>query len=80
MKKNTHTHTAHRDVAAQGPSKSRRRKDVDGYFFPEQCPCSGRRPTKLGLALSKQTAMGLWSYHREQAVKGAGTVTQAARD
>ena len=30
-------------------------------------------------SLSKQGAMGLWLCHREQAVKGACTVTQAAR-
>ena len=49
-------------------------------FFPEQCSCSGKRPAKQGLSLSKQIAMGLCSCHREKAVKGACTVTQAARD
>ena len=69
-----------RDVVAQGPSKPRRINNVDGYFFPEQCSCSGKRPAKQGLSLSKQTAMGIWSCDREQAVKGACIVTQAARD
>ena len=69
------------DVAAQGPSKSRRIKNADGYFFPEQLSFSGRRPAKKQrLSVSKKTAMGLWSCHREPAVKGARTVTQAARD
>ena len=67
-----------RDLVAQGPSKSRRIKKVDGYIFPEQY--SGKGPAKQGLPLSKQTTIGVWSYHREQAVKGACTVTQAARD
>ena len=33
-------------------------KNVDGYgiIFPEQCSCSGGRPAKQGLSLSKQTA------------------------
>ena len=34
---------------------------------------------KQGPSLCKLTAMGLWAYHREQAVKGACTVTKAAR-
>ena len=55
-------------------------KTFTAIFFPEQCSCSGKRPAKQGLSLSKQIAMGLWSCHREKAVKGACTVTQAARD
>ena len=69
-----------RDVAAQGPSKYRLVKNGDGYFFPEQCSCSGKWPAKQGLSLSKHPEMGLWSCNREQVVKGAFTVTQAARD
>ena len=69
-----------KDVVAQGPSKSRHTKNVDGYFFPEQCSCSRGRPEKQRLSVSKQTAMGLWSCHREQVVKVACTVTQTARD
>ena len=49
-------------------------------FFPEQCSCSGKRAAKQGLSLSKPITMELWSCHREKAVKGACTVTQAARD
>ena len=67
-----------RDVVAQG--QSRRIKTLTAIVFPEQCLCSAERPAKQGLSLSKQTAMGLWSCHREKAVKGACTVTQAARD
>ena len=70
-----------RDVVAQGPPKSRRMKNVYGDFFiPEQCSCSGKRPAKQRLSLSKQIAMGRWSCHREKAIKGACTVTKAARD
>ena len=61
-------------------SKSRRTRTLTAIFFPEQGSCSGTRPAKQGLSLSKQTAMGLWSCHREQIVKGACTVTQEARD
>ena len=50
------------------------------FLFPEQCSCSGGRPAKLGCSPSKQTAMGIWSYRRKQAVNGVCTVTQAARD
>ena len=66
------------DVVAQGPSKSRYMKNVDGYFFPEQYPCSGKQLVKRGLSVSK-TAMGLWSCNRERAVKGACAVTAGAR-
>ena len=61
-----------RDVVAQGPSKCRRIKNVDGYFFCRACSCSGGRPTKQGLSLSKQTAM-YYDHATEQAVKGACT-------
>ena len=69
-----------RDVVAQGPSKSRRIKNVYGYFFPRAMLMRRERPAKQGLSMRKQIAMGLWSCHRENARKGACTVTQAARD
>ena len=70
-----------RDVVAQGPSNSCRIKNVDGYFFPRaMLILRGRAPAKEGLSLGRQTAMGLWSCHGEQAVKGACTVTKAGRD
>ena len=48
-----------RDVVAQGPSKSRRIKDVDGYFFSQSnAHAQGNGPKKQGLSLSKQIAMG----------------------
>ena len=70
------------DVVAQGPSKSRRVKRFAAIFSPEQCSCSGKGPAKQGFSIlvNKQIAMGLWSCYREKAVKGACTVTQAARD
>ena len=70
------------DVVSQGTSKSRRIKNVDGYFIPRAVlMLTGEKgPQKEGLYLSKQTAMGLWSCQREQTVKGACTITQATRD
>ena len=64
-----------KDVVAQRPSKARYIKTVDGYFVAEQCSCSGGCPAQRGLSLSKQTALALCSCHKEQAVKGACTVT-----
>ena len=69
-----------RDVVAQGPSKSRRIKNVDGFYFPEQCSCPGYALRKQALSLSMNIALGFWSRHREKAIKGACTVKQAARD
>ena len=77
MKKKT-TKQFIRYVVAQGRSKSRRIRNVDGHLIPEQCSCSGER-AKQALSPSKQTAVGLWSCHRDQAVKGAGAVNQATR-
>ena len=54
------------DLVAQGSSTYLRIKNVDGYFFPEQCSCSAKRPAKLEFVQSKKTAMGLSSCHREQ--------------
>ena len=81
MKKNNKKHLL-KDVVAQGPSKSRRISNVYGHFFLiwEQCSCSGKRPAKQGLSLSMDIALGFYSCHRDMAVKGACTVTKAARD
>ena len=69
-----------RDVVAQGPSKSRHIENVDDYFFPRARLMLRGKARKSGAFPEQATAMGLWSCHREQAVKGACTVTQAARD
>ena len=50
-----------RDVVAQEPSKTRRIKNVDGYFFPEQCSCSGGRPAKQRLPSASKLQ---WGYDR----------------
>ena len=60
-----------RVAVAQGPSKSHRIGNDDGYlFFSRAISCSGKRPAKQGLPLFNQTAIGFWSCHREQAGKG----------
>ena len=74
------TKTIVRDVVAQGPSKSRRKRKVDGFLFPTECSCSGKRPAKQRLSLSMSIALGFWPYHKEKAVRSTCTVTQAARD
>ena len=75
-----------RCATLSGTSLLRGRRSLAAYetltaiFVPEQCSCSSKRPAKQGLSLSKQTDMGLWSCHREQAVKGASIVAQSPLD
>ena len=69
-----------RDVVAQGPSESRRIKNVDGFLFPRAMLMLRQTARKQRLSLSMSIALGFWPCHREKAVKGTCTVTQAARD
>lgn len=52
-------------------------KTLMDTFYPELCLCEGERPANQDRSLSKQTATGLWSWNRAQALGRACTVTQA---
>ena len=45
-----------RDVAVQGLPKSRRIKDAEAYFVPEQCPCSYLRGTARKTGVFREEA------------------------
>ena len=50
------------DDLAQGPWKSRRIKNVDGYLFSAAMLMLRGRPTKQGVAFPEQTAMNGVGY------------------
>ena len=70
-----------RDVVAQGRSKSRRIKNVDGYFFSRAVLMLRGTARKAGAVPEQSNCKGVMVMPERTGgkVKGACTVAQAAR-
>ena len=69
-----------RDAVAPGQSKSRRIKNIDGYFSSRVILMLMALPAEQGLSLTKKTAIGLWPCHRAHAVKASHKQPGAGAD
>ena len=63
----------HKDVVAQGPSKSRRKKRFTATFFPRAMLVLREAARKTGAFPEQENSNGLRSFHRDKAKKDAST-------